>query len=47
MEPFLASLDKTKYSIPDPFPFEEARQLFKKPLVTPSADVTVACVRKA
>jgi hypothetical protein len=29
LEGVLASLDKDKYPVPEPFPFEEARRLFK------------------
>jgi len=29
IEAVLASLDKDKYPIPEPFPFEEARRLFR------------------
>lgn len=29
MEKVLESLDKDKYPIPDPFPYQEARRLFK------------------
>lgn len=33
IEGVLASLDKDKHPVPDPFPFEEARRLFKEPEV--------------
>lgn len=33
IEAVLAHLDKDKFKIPDPFPYEEARQLFKEPEV--------------
>ena len=29
LEAILASMDASKYDIPDPYPFEEARRLFK------------------
>lgn len=29
LEKVLASLDPSKYDIPDPFPFDEARRMFK------------------
>ena len=29
LEGVLGSLDKEKYPVPEPFPFEEARRLFK------------------
>ncbi|KAK9804920.1 hypothetical protein WJX72_012073 [[Myrmecia] bisecta] len=33
LEDVLAALDKTKYDIPDPFPYQQARQLFTEPEV--------------
>lgn len=39
LEAVLKALDKDKYPIPDPFPFEEARRLFKEPEVLKEADV--------
>lgn len=35
----LESLDPSKYSIPDPFPYQEARQLFKGGFVAPPSVV--------
>ena len=29
MEEILANLDKAKYPVPDPYPYEEARRLFR------------------
>lgn len=39
MEAVLKALDKDKYPIPDPFPFEEARRLFKEPEVLTDANI--------
>ncbi|KAJ3357790.1 Elongation of fatty acids protein 2 [Entophlyctis luteolus] len=41
IEGVLAKLDKTKYPIPENWPFSEARQLFVKPDVTDVQDVDV------
>lgn len=43
LESVLKNLDTKKYPIPENWNFEDARQLFKKPDVTPAADVEV-CV---
>ena len=29
MEEILANLDKAKYPVPDPYPYQEARRLFR------------------
>ncbi len=34
MEGVLAALDKDKYPVPDPYPYEEARRLFRGSLLT-------------
>ena len=34
-------LFKQKYPVPEEWPYEQARQLFKTPEVTPAADVEV------
>ncbi|MEW5307570.1 MAG: hypothetical protein WDW36_009958 [Sanguina aurantia] len=39
IEGVLEHLDLTKYPLPEPFPFKEAREFFKHPEVTPSADI--------
>lgn len=39
IEKILETLDPEKYKIPDPFPYEEARRLFKQPDVLKSDDV--------
>jgi flap endonuclease-1 len=39
LEAVLAALDPEKYKIPDPFPYEEARRLFKNPDVLAGAAV--------
>mmetsp|Transcript_8460 Transcript_8460/g.25346 ORF Transcript_8460/g.25346 Transcript_8460/m.25346 type:complete len:388 (+) Transcript_8460:369-1532(+) len=39
MEKVLESLDKDKYPIPDPFPYQEARRLFKEPVVLKEEEV--------
>eukprot|EP00760_Papus_ankaliazontas_P029687 PhM_4_TR4361/c0_g1_i1/m.74056/K04799/FEN1, RAD2; flap endonuclease-1 len=39
IEAFIASLDKTKYTIPEGFNYEGARELFVKPAVAPAADI--------
>eukprot|EP01024_Parvocaulis_polyphysoides_P058448 TRINITY_DN6282_c0_g1_i5.p3 TRINITY_DN6282_c0_g1~~TRINITY_DN6282_c0_g1_i5.p3 ORF type:complete len:257 (-),score=21.54 TRINITY_DN6282_c0_g1_i5:349-1089(-) len=33
IEAVLNSLDRSKYPVPDPFPYKEARELFKQPLL--------------
>jgi flap endonuclease-1 len=38
---FLATLDKTKFKIPEDYPFEEARALFKNPEITVSDECNV------
>nr|A9U328.1 RecName: Full=Flap endonuclease 1-B; Short=FEN-1-B; AltName: Full=Flap structure-specific endonuclease 1-B [Physcomitrium patens] len=39
LEKILENLNKDRYQIPDPWPYEEARRLFKEPLVTQAEDV--------
>ncbi|KAK9786073.1 hypothetical protein WJX73_007328 [Symbiochloris irregularis] len=39
LEKVLANLDKGKYIIPEPFPFAEARELFKEPKVLPAEEI--------
>mmetsp|Transcript_16910 Transcript_16910/g.34620 ORF Transcript_16910/g.34620 Transcript_16910/m.34620 type:complete len:403 (-) Transcript_16910:104-1312(-) len=39
IEKVIEAIDTTKYQVPDPFPFEEARKLFKAAEVTPSDQV--------
>ncbi|KAJ3000893.1 Elongation of fatty acids protein 2 [Globomyces sp. JEL0801] len=39
IETILKNIDKKKYTIPDDWPFEEARRLFKTPDVTPADSV--------
>eukprot|EP01133_Synstelium_polycarpum_P019474 gene19474-23325_t len=39
IEEIIKHLDKTKYPIPDSFPFEDVRELFKNPLVIPGDEV--------
>mmetsp|Transcript_18908 Transcript_18908/g.52742 ORF Transcript_18908/g.52742 Transcript_18908/m.52742 type:complete len:388 (-) Transcript_18908:992-2155(-) len=39
IEALIKSLDTNKYPLPDPFPFEEARRLFKEPNVLKAADL--------
>ena len=46
IERIVKDLDPKKYTIPDVFPFEDARVLFNAPDVTPSADVEAALVWK-
>lgn len=41
IEGVIKSLDPKKYKIPEDWPFEEARKLFKNPLVTDPADLEV------
>lgn len=41
LENVLAAIDTTKYPIPDNWPYEEARLLFKKPDVLPAADMDI------
>ena len=41
IEEVLKSLDSKKYKIPSDWPFEEARKLFKNPLVTDPAQLNV------
>lgn len=44
----LKNLDKTKYPIPENFPIEEVRALFKNPEVLPdlsSLDLCTKCLR--
>ena len=36
IEKVIEALDKTKYTIPEPFPYDQARTLFKQPEVTPA-----------
>ncbi len=46
IEEVLKHLDKNKYPIPDDWPYQAARELFKAPEVTPadSLDVCWTCV---
>ncbi|KAJ7181810.1 hypothetical protein O6H91_Y540900 [Diphasiastrum complanatum] len=39
LEVILENLNKDRYHIPDPWPYQEARRLFKEPIVTPSTDI--------
>lgn len=39
IEGVLENLDRDKYQVPDPFPYEEARRLFKHPDVLPANSV--------
>lgn len=39
IEGVLAALDPAKYQIPDPFPYQEARRLFKEPDVMKGSDI--------
>eukprot|EP01091_Cochliopodium_minus_P019390 TRINITY_DN8136_c0_g1_i1.p1 TRINITY_DN8136_c0_g1~~TRINITY_DN8136_c0_g1_i1.p1 ORF type:complete len:411 (+),score=118.66 TRINITY_DN8136_c0_g1_i1:175-1233(+) len=41
LEKVLKSLDKNKFKVPDNFPFESVRELFKNPEVTPSKDLNL------
>ena len=41
IEGVIAALDPKKYKIPQDWPFEEARRLFKNPLVTPPSELEV------
>ncbi|KAL8435262.1 hypothetical protein ACSSS7_002608 [Eimeria intestinalis] len=38
IEEVLKNLEKDKYTVPDPFPFQAARDCFKQPLVAPATD---------
>ncbi|KAL8438811.1 hypothetical protein Efla_003848 [Eimeria flavescens] len=38
IEGVLAHLDSSKFVLPDPFPFQQARDCFKRPLVAPATD---------
>ncbi|KAL8272388.1 hypothetical protein Esti_003678 [Eimeria stiedai] len=38
IEEVVRNLEKDKYTVPDPFPFQAARECFKQPLVAPAAD---------
>ncbi|XP_024389205.1 flap endonuclease 1-A isoform X2 [Physcomitrium patens] len=39
LEIVLENLNKDRYQVPDPWPYQEARRLFKEPLVTPPEKV--------
>lgn len=39
IEEVLKNIDKNKYKVPENFPFEGVRDLFKNPEVTPSKDI--------
>ena len=39
LETILSNLDKTKHPVPEGWPYEEARKLFKNPLVTDPKDL--------
>lgn len=39
LESVLENLNKDRYQVPDPWPYQEARRLFKEPLVTPVEEV--------
>ncbi|KAG0575487.1 hypothetical protein KC19_5G007200 [Ceratodon purpureus] len=39
LESILENLNKDRYQIPEPWPYQEARRLFKEPLVTPSEEI--------
>jgi len=41
IETVIKNLDAKKYPIPEDWPFDEARKLFKTPEVTPAADIDV------
>lgn len=41
IEGVLENIDKEKFPVPDPFPFKEARECFKNPLVTPGAELQI------
>ena len=41
IEAFVASLDQAKYPIPENWRYDEARELFKNPPVTPAAEVVI------
>jgi flap endonuclease-1 len=41
IEKILDSLDKTKYPVPDNWPYKEARELFKNPTVTDPSEISV------
>jgi flap endonuclease-1 len=38
----LENLDKTRYPVPEDWPYQEARELFKKPQVLSASEVEVA-----
>jgi flap endonuclease-1 len=39
LEAVLENLNKDRYQIPDPWPYQEARRLFKEPVVTPTEEL--------
>jgi flap endonuclease-1 len=41
IETILKHIDKSKYVVPEPFPYEEIREYFKNPEATPSDDIEV------
>ncbi|OEH78947.1 flap endonuclease [Cyclospora cayetanensis] len=41
IEGVLEALDKEKYTVPDPFPFQAARECFKQPLVLPPEEISL------
>lgn len=41
IEKIIANLDKTKYQVPDNFPYVEIREYFKNPTATPAEEIDV------
>lgn len=40
IEKVIESLDKNKHPLPDPFPYQAARECFRQPLVTPATELS-------